>query len=45
MPVPHVLLVNGVEGRLLQGEDDFDETFVIGGHGLVGLKVQSREFQ
>ena len=29
MPVPHILLVDRVEGRLLEGESDFDET---GGH-------------
>ena len=37
----HVLLVDRVEGNLLQGEGDFDEAFVVGGHGMLQEAQQS----
>ena len=37
MPVPHVFLVDRVEGDLFQGEGDFDKAFV--GHNYQGMAI------
>ena len=34
MAMPDVFLMDGVEGGLFEGEGDFDEAFVVGGHGV-----------
>ena len=40
VPVPHVLLVDGVERDLLEREGDFYEAFVVGWHRKIELSIR-----